>query len=66
MSNESADRQQQKVREFMTLLPLTLEVAGLSRAEVGRHFNEGQMEARATTIRTAYRIARQIILDVAK
>ena len=66
MGNESVDRQQQKVREFMSLLPLTLEVAGLSRAEVGRHFNEGQMEARATTIRAAYRIARQIVLDVAK
>ncbi len=66
MGTEGVDRQQQKVREFMQLLPLTLEVAGLSRAEPGRHLSDGQMEARATSIRAAYKIARQIILDVAK
>ena len=66
MGTEGADRQQVKVREFMSLLPLTLEVAGLPRAEAGRHFSESQMEARATTIRTAYKMARQIVLDIAK
>jgi hypothetical protein len=66
MSTEGADRQQQKVREFMSLIPLTLELAGLPRAEPGRYFTEGQMEARATTLRTAYKIARQIVLEVAK
>jgi hypothetical protein len=66
MTNESVDRQQQKVQEFMRLLPLTLAVAGLPDAEAGRHFNEGQMDARSTTIRSAYKVARQIILDVAK
>jgi hypothetical protein len=66
MGTEGADRQQVKVREFMSLLPLTLAVAGLPHAESGRHFNEGQMEARATTLRTAYKVARQIILEIAK
>lgn len=66
MSAESTDRQQQKVREFMSLLPLTLAVAGLPNCEAGKYFNEGQMEARATTIRLAYKIARQIVLDVVK
>ena len=66
MSTEGADRQQQKVREFMSLIPLTLELAGLPRAEPGRYFTEGQMEARATTLRTAYKIARQTVLEVAK
>jgi hypothetical protein len=66
MGTESADRQQVKVREFMSLLPLTLAVAGLPQAESGRHFNEGQMEARATTLRAAYKVARQIILEIAK
>ena len=66
MGTEGADRQQVKVREFMSLLPLTLEVAGLPRAESGRHFSESQMEARATTIRTAYKMARQIVLEIAK
>jgi hypothetical protein len=66
MGAEGIDRQQQKVQEFLRLLPLTLAVAGLPEAEHGRHLNEGQMEARATSIRSAYKIARQIILDIAK
>ena len=66
MGTEGVDRQQQKVQEFMRLLPLTLAVAGLPEAEPGRHLNEDQMGARATSIRTAYKIARQIILDIAK
>jgi hypothetical protein len=64
MSTESAEKQQQKVREFMSLLPLTLAVAGLPNCETGKHFNEGQMDARATTIRQAYKFARQIIHEV--
>ena len=66
MSAESADRQQQKVREFMGLIPLTLAIAGLPDAEPGRYFTEGQMDARATSLRAAYKIARQVILEVAK
>ena len=63
--NEGIDRQQQKVSEFLRLLPLTLEIAGLPRAEAGRHFNEGQMDVRINTLKLAYKMARQLILDVA-
>src|SRR5262249_6867045 len=66
MSAEAPDRQQQKIQEFLKILPLTIEIAGLPPAEPGRHLNEGQMEARATSIRAAYKIARQIVLDAAK
>jgi hypothetical protein len=66
MGTEAVDRQHQKVQEFLKLLPLTLAVAGLPNSEPGRHFNEGQMEARVTTLRTAYKVARQMILDLAK
>lgn len=66
MSTESPDRQQQKVREFMSLLPLTLAIAGLPECESGRHFNEGQMDSRSTTLKAAYKFARQIVMDVAK
>jgi hypothetical protein len=66
MGTEGVDRQQQKVREFMNLLPLTLAIAGLPASEPGRPLNEGQMESRATTIRSAYKVARQIILEVVK
>ena len=66
MSVDSADRQQQKVREFMGLLPLTLAIAGLPEGEHGKVFTEGQLESRALTVKTAYRIARQVLVDVSK
>ena len=66
MGTEGVDKQQQKVREFMSLLPLTLELAGLPRSETGRPFNDGQLDSRATTIRAAYKVARQLIMDIAK
>jgi hypothetical protein len=66
MSTEGVDRQQQKVAEFLRLLPLTAEIAGLPHSEHAKHYNEGQMETRANTLRAAYKIARQLVLDVAK
>ena len=65
MSTEGTDRQQQKINEFMKLLPLTLEIAGLAQAQPGTHLNEGQMEVRGNTIRHAYKVARQLVLDIA-
>ena len=65
MSTEAVDRQQQKISEFMRLLPLTIEIAGLPRSELGRNFNEDQMGVRSNTLRNAYKIARQLILEMA-
>ncbi len=64
MNTEGVDRQQQKISEFMRLLPLTIEIAGMPRSELGRNYNEDQMGVRATTIRTAYKVARQLLLDI--
>ena len=64
--SSDAERQQQKAREFMSLLPLTLALAGLAETEGGRYFTEGQLDARATAIRAAYKTARQIIVDVTR
>jgi hypothetical protein len=61
-----ADRQQAKMKEFMSLLPLTLELAGLARCEHGKVFSEGQMEARVMSIKNAYKLARQIVIDVSR
>lgn len=66
MGTEGVDKQQLKVQEFMRLLPLTVAIAGLPEAQPGQYYTEGQMEARSTTIRTAYKVARQVILDMAK
>lgn len=64
MGTEGIDRQQQKINEFMKLLPLTIEIAGLARAQPGTHLNEGQMEVRGNTIRHAYKVARQLVLEI--
>jgi hypothetical protein len=65
MSNDPVDQQRRNVNEFMQLLPLTLAIAGLPDAEHGKHFNEGQMEVRVSTIRNAYKQARQLLKDIA-
>jgi hypothetical protein len=66
MSSEGIDRQQQKMNEFLRLLPLTAAIAGLPDCELGRQFTEGQLDVRATALRAAYKVARQLLLDVAK
>ncbi len=48
---------QQKYRQFLDLLPLTISLAGLPPSE-GRLFSEEQIEGRAITVRAAYRVAR--------
>ena len=60
------EKQQQKAKEFMSLLPLTVELAGLPGCEPGKHFTESQLEARATSLKLAYKAARQIIMEVTK
>ena len=47
---------QQKYRQFLDLLPLTIAMAGLPPSE-GRLFGEEQIEARGITIKAAYRVA---------
>jgi hypothetical protein len=48
---------QQRYRQFLDLMPLTLALAGLPTSET-RLFSEEQIEARAITVRAAYRVAR--------
>jgi hypothetical protein len=61
-----AERQQQRVKEFMSLLPLTAELAGLPKtAPGGPYYTPEQIEARAMTLNHAYKVARQVVMDVA-
>ncbi|WP_165231206.1 hypothetical protein [Aquisphaera insulae] len=53
---------QQKYRQFLDLLPLTIALAGLPPSE-GRLFGEDQIEGRGMTIKMAYRQARTIAKD---
>lgn len=55
-----------KQREFMGILTLTMEIAGLAHAEPGKYYNDGQMEARANSIKQAYKFARQMLLEVSQ
>jgi len=55
-ANPAADLQQ-KYRQFLDLMPLTVALAGLPTSE-GRLYSEEQIEARAMTFRAAYRVAR--------
>ncbi len=59
-------QQQQKQREFMSLLPLTVEIAGMPHAEISKLMTEGQMEARMSSLKSAYKYARQLMADISK
>lgn len=60
----SAEMKQARMKEFMQLLPLTLELAGLPKGDPLRPFNSDQMEGRALSVRTAYKIAKALLKDV--
>ena len=65
-SDPNVPQQQMRQKEFMSLLPLTIELAGLPDGEHGKYITPEQMELRANTLRNAYKIARQLILEVSK
>ncbi len=50
---------QQKYRQFLDLMPMTIALAGLPPSET-RLFGEEQIEARAITMRLAYKVARNL------
>ena len=50
---------QQKYRQFLDLMPLTIALAGLPTSE-GRLYGEEQIEGRAITVKAAYRVARSL------
>jgi hypothetical protein len=61
VSNEA---RQSRMTEFLKLLPLTLELAGLPKGDPARPYNADQIEGRAMTVRTAYKAARSLIKDI--
>lgn len=63
---EAIEQQKQRYREFLDLLPLTMELAGLPRSEGGRYYTEEQIEARVYTIRHAFKAARQVAREAVK
>ena len=55
---------QARMKEFMSLLPLTMELAGRPKAQLGTIFNEGQMEVRVMNIRSAFKLARALVKEI--
>ncbi|MEM9701348.1 MAG: hypothetical protein AAF907_02740 [Planctomycetota bacterium] len=55
----SQDDLKRRYKEFLDLMPLTLALAGLPHSESGRYYTEEQIESRAFTIKSAWKLARQ-------
>jgi len=60
----SAEMKQARMKEFMQLLPLTLELAGLPKGDPLRPYTADQMEGRALSVRAAYKIAKALLKEV--
>ncbi|MGL6075973.1 MAG: hypothetical protein ACRC8S_17590 [Fimbriiglobus sp.] len=64
MSEATAEQKSARMKEFMQLLPLTTEIAGLPPCHPDRMFTTDQMEARLTAIRMAYKLSRNFLRDI--
>lgn len=64
MEPASPEVKQNRMTEFLKLLPLTLELAGLPKGDPNRLFTAEQIEGRAMTVRAAYRAARTLVRDI--
>jgi hypothetical protein len=53
-----------RYREFLDLAPLTMCIAGLPTSEGPVSYSPEQMETRAHTLSTAFRLARQMVREV--
>lgn len=66
MSTADDEQIKRRYREFLDLLPLTIEIAGLSTNTSPRSFSTEQMEARAQVLSAAFKLARQVVRDAVK
>lgn len=57
---------QKNYQQFLQILPLTVAIAGLPQADLGKYFNEDQLEVRAKNLRAAYKQARRLLRQVAE
>jgi len=64
MNEATPDVKQARMTEFMKLLPLTLELAGLPRPSEDRLYNSDQIEARVISVRMAYKQARNLLKEI--
>lgn len=55
---------QRRYKEFMDLLPLTLNLAGLPQSESGRYYSQEQIETRLSSIKYAYKASRTLVREL--
>jgi len=60
----SNELKQGRMTEFMKLLPVTVELAGLPKADPLRPFTADQIEGRVMSMRTAFKAARALLKEV--
>jgi hypothetical protein len=65
MTETTPEVKQQRAKEFLTILPLTVELAGLPPAVPASFFTVDQMDSRATQLRIAYKAARKMMREIA-
>jgi hypothetical protein len=63
-ADPSPDARNQRIKEFLQILPLTIEIAGLPKSESTRIMTPDQMEVRANVLRGAYKLARGLLKEV--
>jgi hypothetical protein len=57
------DALRRRYKEFLDLMPLTIAIAGLPVSDTPFNFSADQMEVRANTLNTAFKLARQLVRD---
>lgn len=57
------DALRRRYREFLELMPLAISIAGLPVSDSPINFSVDQMEVRAHTLHTAFKLARQLARD---
>jgi hypothetical protein len=62
----SAEVRNQRIKEFLQILPLTAELAGLPKCDPNKIFTQDQLDLRVTNLRIAYKLARQMLKEVAE
>lgn len=61
----SADVRNQRIKEFLQILPLTVELAGLPKCDPNKIFTADQLDLRCTNLKIAYKLARGLLKEVA-
>jgi hypothetical protein len=63
-ADPTSETRNQRIKEFLQILPLSVEIAGLPAGDPNRLNTPDQMEVRANIIRNAYKIARQLLKEI--